>query len=217
MKVNIGTRLGLAVAATLACAATAWAAGTTNETVYTAQLKPMNTNVTGVQTSGTAKLTVQGDTLTILIKVRNAPPNMVHWQHFHGFKNGDPAACATEKADANGDGIVDLIETEPKSGTTMVPFDNDPAAMDVAHGTYPTAAGDGSYSYKETVSLKALDAAFAKAFKSDNLELGNRVIYIHGVPSDTRLPDSVASLGPIPAQVTLPIACGKIERADAGK
>jgi hypothetical protein len=40
-------------------------------------------------------------------------------------------------------------------------------------------------------------------------------VYIHGVPSATQLPSSVASLGPIPAQVTLPIACGKIEPASA--
>jgi hypothetical protein len=39
------------------------------------------------------------------------------------------------------------------------------------------------------------------------------VVFIHRVPSATKLAASVASLGPIPAQVTLPIACGKIERA----
>jgi len=37
-------------------------------------------------------------------------------------------------------------------------------------------------------------------------------VYIHGVLPNTKLPASVASLGTIPAQVTLPIACGKIER-----
>ena len=35
---------------------------------------------------------------------------------------------------------------------------------------------------------------------------------MHGVPLATKLPSSVASLGTIPAQVTLPIACGKITR-----
>jgi hypothetical protein len=114
--------------------------------------------------------------------------------------------------DANHDGIVDLIETGKTSGTTMVPFITDPASMDVAHGTYPTADANGDYHYHETVSLKALDAAFAKQFPGQKLDLAKRVVYIHGVPDGTKLPSTVASLGPIPAQVTLPIACGRIER-----
>ena len=133
---------------------------------------------------------------------------------FHGFKDNQDASCPTQAADANGDGIIDLIETEPTSGTTMVPFDENPAGMDVAHGTYPKASADGMYEYREVVSLVALDAAFGKAFDGKQLDLDRRVVFIHGVPSATKLAASVASLGPIPAQVTLPIACGKIERAN---
>jgi hypothetical protein len=36
------------------------------------------------------------------------------------------------------------------------------------------------------------------------------------VPESTILPASVASLDDIPAQVTLPIACGKIEKVESG-
>jgi len=136
----------------------------------------------------------------------------VHWQHFHGFKDGRAATCAGTDADADHDDIVDLIETEKTSGTTMAPFDMKPATMDVAHGTYPKAGAEGHYTYRETVSLKALDAAFAKQFPDQKLDLDKRIVYIHGVPDDTRLPSTVASLGPIPAQTTLPIACGRIER-----
>jgi hypothetical protein len=44
------------------------------------------------------------------------------------------------------------------------------------------------------------------------LDLDRRVVFIHGVPAATALPASVQSLGTVPAQVTLPIACGKIGR-----
>lgn len=179
---------------------------------YGAQLTPMNTSVTGSKATGDARFTVSGDKLVINIKVQGAPPNTIHWQHFHGFKDGQAANCAMQSADKNGDGIVDLIETGPASGTTMVPFDAAPAAMDIAHGTYPKASADGSYTYQQVVSLKDLAAAFAKSFPGQTLNLDKRVVYIHGVPSNTKLPSTVASLGPIPAQVTLPIACGKIER-----
>lgn len=181
--------------------------------VYVAHLHTMNAGVTQTATAGEARFTVNGDQLTIDIKVHGAPPDTVHWQHFHGFKDGQPASCPTTAADANHDGVVDLIETGKASGTTMVPFITNPASMDVAHGTYPTADAHGSYHYHEAVSLKALDAAFSKAFPGQQLDLAKRVVYIHGVPSATQLPSSVASLGPIPAQVTLPIACGKIARA----
>ncbi len=198
----------------LPAAADSTAPKTAANVTYYAQLAPMNTSVTGSRTIGVARFTVNGDDLDINITVRGAPPNTVHWQHFHGFKDGRMATCVTQAADKNGDGIVDLIETGPASGTTMVPFDSAPAAMDIAHGTYPEASADGSYTYHQVVSLKDLSAAFAKAYPGQTLDLDKRVIYIHGVPGDTTLPSTVASLGPIPAQVTLPIACGKIEQLD---
>lgn len=182
--------------------------------VYVAHLQPMNTSVTGSKTTGEARFVVDGDQLTITIHVHGAPAGIEHWQHFHGFKDGQPASCAGASADANHDGIVDLIETGKASGTTMVPFTKDPAGMDIAHGTYPKADANGDYTYKETVSVKALDAAFAKAFPGQQLDLAKRVVYIHGVPADAKLPSTVASLGPVPAHVTLPIACGRIERAN---
>ncbi len=179
---------------------------------YVATLQPMNTNVTGSQASGNAQFTITGDTLAIDINVKEVPPDTIHWQHFHGFKDNRDATCPTAAAETNHDGIIDLIETEPSSGVTMVPFDDDPAAMDVAHGTYPKASADSTYHYQKAVSVTALQAAFSKAFTGQQLDLERRVVFIHGVPTDTKLPASVASLGPIPAHVALPIACGKIER-----
>lgn len=181
--------------------------------VYVAHLHAMNTQTTGTHTTGEARFQVKKGQLIIRINVKNAPPNMVHWQHFHGFKNGQAASCPSADADANGDGIIDLIETHKASGTTMVPFISDPASMDVAKGTYPKANAQGDYSYEETVSLAGLQKAFGKAFPGQKLNLDKRVVYIHGVPASTKLPGSVQSLGSIPAQVTLPIACGKIERS----
>jgi hypothetical protein len=183
-----------------------------SKTVYVAQLHPMNAKVTGQQSTGEARFTVSGDSLTISVKVKDAAPGVIHWQHFHGFTDNRDASCATQAADKNRDGIVDLIETEPASGTTMVPFIDDPVSMNVAEGTYPRASADGTYEYQQTVSLEALTAAFSKAFDGAKLDLDRRVVLIHGTPNT--LPKSVQSLGPIPAQVTLPIACGTIERGN---
>lgn len=177
---------------------------------YVADLLPMNVKVTGLQTSGHASFTINGDVLTIEISVKDAPPRIEHWQHFHGFKDTRVAKCPTEEADVNADGIIDLIETEQAAGTTMVPFNDDPAAMKIPTSSYPKASAQGTFHYKEAVSLKALNTAFAKAFDGQKIDLDRRVIFIHGVIAASKLPPSVASLGSIPAQVTLPIACGKI-------
>ncbi len=191
MKRELLTVLASAAVACLVSQAPAQAADA--NPVYIAKLTPMNTKVTGLETSGTAKFTVKGDMLSISIDVKGAPPSIAHWQHFHGFKDNKAAACPTEAVDVNHDGIIDLI--------------------DIAHGTYPEASADGSYHYeKDGISVKALTAAFAKAFGDKHLDLDRRVVFIHGVVPSSKLPSTVASLGPIPADVTLPIACGKIER-----
>lgn len=204
----------LALATALIACSSAWAAtqGSPADEIYTADLQPMNAALTRHETTGKAEFVIHGDELTITVNVKDAPPNITHWQHFHGFKGSAAASCATQAADTNGDGIVDLIETESASGTTMVPFDDSPSAMNVAHGVYPQASPTGSYEYRKAVSIEALAAAFAKAFDGQKLDLDKRVVLIHGVPSDTKLPSTVQSLGPIPAHVTVPIACGEIVR-----
>lgn len=193
------------------------ASGAAQDTVaasphYMATLHPMNRNVTGRDATATAAFVVDGDDLLVRIDAKGLPPGIEHWQHFHGFADDRAAACPTARADVNSDGIIDLIETEAAAGTTMVPFDTDPAAMDIAHGQYPHARADGTFSYEQTVSMPALNAAFAKAFAGQTPDLDRRVVFIHGVVTDAKLPTTVASLGPIPAHVTLPIACGVIER-----
>jgi hypothetical protein len=213
-KFNKNVRNATAALAVGTVTMLAWVFAATDESkaVYVAHLHAMNSTVTGLPTSGEARFSAVGDELTISVSAHGVPPNLVHWQHFHGFSNNRAASCPGAAADVNGDGIIDLIETEPAAGTTMVPFDDDPVAMDVAHGTYPKASDAATYTYRQTVSLKGLTAAFAKAFNDPTLDLDRRVVFIHGVVAGSQLPSSVASLGSIPADVTLPIACGRIER-----
>ena len=205
-----------AAIASFACVSVATAGTVTKAesqpTVYAAQLHPMNAKVTGAETTGEARFSIDGDTLTISVSAEELPPDMMHLQHFHGFKDNRDAACPTEVADVNLDGIIDLIETEPSSGTTMVPFHDDPVSMEIVRDTYPKAGADGTFQYQKAVSLKDLEAAFAKAFGDKELDLDRRVVFIHGILASTKLPASAASLGTIPAQVTLPIACGEIKR-----
>ena len=45
----------------------------------------------------------------------------------------------------------------------------------------------------------------------ETLNLEGRHIVVHGVAADTELPSTVGTLGTLPAQVTLPVACGEIK------
>jgi len=140
------------------------------------------------------------------------PANIEHWEHFHGFPDGKPASCVGAPRDTNKDGIIDLIETEPVSGTTMVPFNHKPEDMEIPTHTYPRADAKGMFEYTKTVPLTQLSNKFEQTYPGGRIELDKRVIYVHGVPASSTLPGTVKSLGPIPAHVTLPIACGKIVR-----
>lgn len=204
----------LALAASVCAVAAAAQSHTTNKgaVVYVAHLHSLNADATGHQASGVARFVERGNRLIITVNMRGVPPGIMHMQHIHGFPDGKQATCATMDADTNQDGFVDLHETEPMSGTTMVPLTADPASMEIATDTYPKASANGTYHYRAVVSLKALEAAFAQKFPGQTLDLARRVVYVHGVLPKTKLPSTVASLGTVPAQVTLPIACGEIER-----
>ncbi len=181
---------------------------------FVAKLHPLNAGKIGTSASGEARLDITDGTLSIAIDLEGVPPGLMHLQHFHGFPNGNDATCPAAGADSNGDGYIDLIETEPASGTTMVPFHAHPATLEIPNDTYPVADKAGAAHYKQTESVSGLENALKDKFKSPVLALEKRVIYVHGVASGTNLPASVQSLPGVPAQVTLPIACGKIEKVN---
>lgn len=182
------------------------------DAVYAADLQPLNASKIGASASGKARLDVTGGKFIVSIDLAGLPPGM-HLQHFHGFPDGKDAACPTGENAANGDGYIDLIETEAVAGTTMVPFHAHPATLEIPSDTYPVADENGAAHYEKTEVVADLENALKEKFKAPVLALEKRVIFVHGVKVGTALPDSVKSLPGVPAHVTIPIACGKIEAA----
>lgn len=195
-----------------ACALAALAAAAqADDATGQADLVPLNAEAA----ASTATLTVSGNTLTIRINAIGTPPGVMHLQHFHGFAEGDgTSACPAAESVTNGDRIIDLIETERGAGITMVPFHARPASMEIVAETYPTADTDGAYNYDQTVSLSALEAAFAERFPGQQLDFDRRVIFLHFVSDGTELFETVQSFGDDPAHVTFPNACGATGAAD---
>ncbi|MCC7251828.1 hypothetical protein [Hyphomicrobium sp.] len=189
-----------------------WTAGQGHaaDAVFVAKLQPLNASKIGASASGNARLEVADGKLIVSIDLAGLPPGM-HLQHFHGFPSGQDATCPTSEHDGNGDGYIDLIETEPVAGTTMVPFHAHPATLEIPSDSYPVADEHGAAHYEKTEVVADIESALKEKFKAPVLALEKRVIFVHGVESSTALPDSVKSLPGVPAHVTIPIACGKIE------
>ena len=73
---------------------------------YMVNFQPLNHS--GV--SGTAKLWLRGDKLTVEIDAMGLEMNKLHPQHIHGFtENNKNATCPTASADTDGDGIISLF------------------------------------------------------------------------------------------------------------
>ena len=180
---------------------------------FEGEIKPLNAAKTGQSPSGTVTLAHEGGELSIEMTAKGLKPGM-HLAHLHGFAEEDPreARCPTDEADVNDDGYVDLLETRETSGVTMIPLTADPASLKIHAETYAKADEDGRAAYRQTVDMAALEAAVSDTFGSP-VAPARRVLYIHGVPEDSDLPDSVQSLEGVPAHVTLPIACAEIEPA----
>jgi hypothetical protein len=91
----------------------------------------------------------------------------------------------------------------------LIPFTDQPASLQIQSDSYPTAAEDGILAYGEPVDLNELSTALEDRFGAP-LVFSRRVVFVHGAPDGTELPDSVQSLEGVPAAATLPIACAEL-------
>jgi hypothetical protein len=185
--------------------------------LYVADLHPLNARVQneldpdpetprGV-TTGKAYFRVVNGMLTAVVDAAGAEPaegafpDGIHAQHIHAADR-----CPPSSADVNGDGIVDVIEGVPFYGPILVPLDGDISNGTSEIPTFPFAMGDrGVYNYQASTTLSVLEAAL-----NEPLNLAARHVVIHGVDLATPLPETVQSLGGLPSQITLPVACGEI-------
>lgn len=189
---------------------------------YAVTLRTLNTGVGGNNATGVGSIVVEGNSISVKVAMAGTPGNMVHMQHIHAA-----TACPDSSADANGDGFVDVQEGIPSYGPILVPLDGNLNSQSAGADGYPSANNLGIYSYNGSGSFDQMIAdlrlpdpdvtdAVIKLVPGQNLNLAGRHIVIHGVPSNVNLPDTVASIGNMPSEATLPIACGEITRVTTG-
>lgn len=176
---------------------------------YRAALRAVNPEF--VAGGGRIEMVLDGDQLHVAMTVENLTPQMMHMQHLHGSRDGMGASCPPLSRQALNGEPVDLIDSRKYSGITLIPLHDDPTSLKLKSDAYPETDEVGGYTYSQKISWKELQQAVEEEHGITDLNLGDLVVYIHGVPKDTNLPDSTRSLEGVPAHMTLPIACGELE------
>jgi len=169
--------------ATLAAGATFVAADTA--TAMTTTFEAVLNDLSGLGGSGRADIVHDSAANTLWVRIQGGgfAPDMLHVQHIHGrFDDaGAPADSVTPTLadDADGDGVIELLEGLPRYGGILLSlFDEDIAATDPFMG-FPSAMNgiiDFAYEYDLAAS-----SAFAEGVTADDLfPLEFREIVVHG-------------------------------------
>ncbi len=188
-------------------------------TAYQAKLTPLNGKASGT-ISGSLNIIRDEDQLIFHVRFSGGPKEAI--AHIQNIRTG--TKCPTEEADLNHDGFIDIIESMPYFGDTLIPLDGDVNTQKGGANYWPVTDPFGDYQYSEIASYSRfyedlkkedndLNDDLVKLTQEETINLIGKVIVIHGVPSSMNLPGSVATRGPYANFQTLPIACGVITKA----
>lgn len=174
----------------------------TTEGSYRAILRPINSSLSGFLPSGVAEIDIEGDTIKV-VTLLDDDARVYHMQHIQMGTR-----CPTGNDDTNGDGLMDIKETYAATSGPFIPLDSNLNSAPEGAGVFPMGGG---YTYTRSASVSKLEED-VKAQFNQNLNLGGRVVVIHGVASGTKMPTTVATINGMTPQASIPIACGVLQR-----
>ncbi len=163
----------------------------------------------GSQVSGNARITVDGNQVTVRIQAKGLSPNLVHVQHIHGVGRNE---CPTAEArnDRVDDGLIDTVEGLPDYGAIRVSLttrgDASPGSG-LAVERFPTADKHGKLKYERTFTI---GQDFPREV-AENLERHHFVV--HGIDVNRNgaydFGAGVSGLtSSLPLEAELPATCG---------
>ena len=214
------------LAATIALLGSLGAAGTVdakhdevkNDKVakYTYSLDSVQQDFAGVPTpTGTTKVMVlPNGNVKVGIEASNLVPNAPHAQHLHDKIGPETSTCPTPADDANGDGIVSVLEGAPAYGgivlslTTTGDFSS---ASALALDRFPVADADGNLSYSRQFPASTMvgDTTLGEIAGTAQVVVHGIDVNANGVYDFEAGPSSLTDAAPIEA--TAPALCGGIE------
>jgi hypothetical protein len=156
---------------------------------YKAILRPYNFTVAGWIPNGMTDIKITGQKIEVQSWLDDAA-NVVHMQNIH-----IGTQCPTIANDSNRDGFVDFNESVQVSKQILLQLDADLESQS-EFSIYPK----GNFTYFQTAALSA------------PLNLEGKVIIVTGAAADRGLPATVSQFNNQTRELSIPIACGVIER-----
>jgi hypothetical protein len=184
---------------------------------YLAKLIPLNESLAG-KISGAFTFSREDDEIVGDVRLVGGAPHHIYSQY---VRIGN--RCPGLEDDLNNDGFIDVIEGELVFGKVLIPLDGDLGTQRSHNGVFPITDKYGNYIYSKVASFDqfiqdlrapdhSADEGMAKLKSNERLNLVGKVVVIHGVPPESVLPFSVASQHRLGRHLTLPVACGVIEK-----
>ena len=163
----------------------------------------------GSQVSGNARITVDGNQVTVRIQAKGLSPNLVHVQHIHGVGQNE---CPTAEAhnDRVDDGLIDTVEGLPDYGAIQVSLttrgDASPGSG-LAVERFPMADEHGKLKYERTFTI---GVDFPREV-AENLERHHFVVHGIDVNRNGAYDFDAGTSGltsSLPLEAELPATCG---------
>ena len=156
-----------------------------------------------------AKLTLQGNTLSVKLKARGLSPDLPHAAHIHGKDHPEVASCpgADRRVGGVSDSLIETVDGIADYGPILVSFttsgDTSPASG-LALDRMPIAKDNGKFTFQRDIEVPSEVA--------DHLDEKHIVIHGHDIDGDGAYnPGPITALG-APLEAELPVACGEILR-----
>ena len=142
------------------------------EGIYTATLNPINYR-SGKKHS--VVITKYGDEFKVKVKFRSGPEGI----HRQGLYSG--TVCPN--SDTNGDGYIDMAESETLIGRLLIPFDGDLSSTSLGNGNFPRSE---AYDYENSTSFYLMQSDLPRGDR--NLQLQGKIVVIQGMKEGELLP-----------------------------
>lgn len=167
---------------------------------YKAILRPYNKTLSGWIPNGMVDIKIIGNEIEVKSWLDDSA-NVTHRQTIHVGTR-----CPDVEDDTNKDGFVDFHETLTVTKKILIPLDGDLRSLTGGENGYPK----GNFDYYQKAPLSDL----MNELNQQGLNLAGKVIIVTGVAETRSLPATVSSLPGLTAQLSVPIACGVIERME---
>lgn len=187
--------------------------------VYEGTLNELNTS--GATGNATIEVSEDGEQMTVSVNASDLDLDFVHAMHIHGIYDGDlsdapdagsfaASSCPDMSDDANGDGVLTVLEGAPKYGGVLVSLTTEGDTTGdsaLAIDRFPVGT---SIDYSRTIDIP-------EAMKD---ELARVHVVVHGTDTDDsgdESADLASSLNPdLPVDATAPALCGTLTATSAG-